>query len=434
MKLAIVAAVAIGLLTACSQSGVLPESNSNVEAPQSSDDTSNTGDSADRLYEDSDNLSDEAKRAFDLARAAGCLNRAKAVVFDLDIVTKEGRDIAAVLGEEGLYACTPEATHQFFIYPTGATGGGLEEASLKLESEICTGMRGRPVIATASSEWLVVSVPATQAVIEGHQSLYSEGTATTWRCGEELVLSSRDQAPSGMQDATRFLGGCSLVTPGKPGKVVRYLNVSQDTESWGIREWICEKRIGNHADEQSLYFYSFKPEQRDQIVEYLDGRNDWSASVVGSDWVIYGNTSESVSGSGGGESEEESFRESQWRRVVKFVQSASLRITNPESGDGDLGETDDWYKTGEFEWRWVPAGEIDCLRGRLCWQIEAISSDDCPSGAYAEIGIFDRNDRRIDWSNDYFGQVRSGERTVFTFSTFNDAAKTAYLESLRCFS
>lgn len=83
-------------------------------------------------------------------------------------------------------------------------------------------------------------------------------------------------------------------------------------------------------------------------------------------------------------------------------------------------------------YKWMEKGEFSCpYSGTRCWGLEVVSSYGCQD-LYGKITILDAEKYNIGWTNDTATGIRSMERVVLIFDTFESRAKYARIAELNC--
>ena len=75
---------------------------------------------------------------------------------------------------------------------------------------------------------------------------------------------------------------------------------------------------------------------------------------------------------------------------------------------------------------------MNCGRGPwACWAIEVEAQYGC-SSLYAEVTVVDEDDRAIGYANDTIPGVKSGQRALLRFESYEKAAERARLNKITC--
>ena len=102
---------------------------------------------------------------------------------------------------------------------------------------------------------------------------------------------------------------------------------------------------------------------------------------------------------------------------------------------------DSWIPAGfsgypendNIAWRWATESETRCTYSSgACWTALVIAKNECRSGIYAEVAIFDKSGVQIDFANEQTTRVLPNTKVSLTFDTFNESADTARISEISC--
>lgn len=90
------------------------------------------------------------------------------------------------------------------------------------------------------------------------------------------------------------------------------------------------------------------------------------------------------------------------------------------------------YQDG-IAFRWLESNEFKCEFYDWCWGMEILTRYGCPSSLYAEINILNKGGANIGWTNDTAQRLRSGDKAILVFGTYENDAKMAEIAEITCY-